>query len=285
MTMPAPTARFDPAMTVYESRYVDAGGIRTHYIEAGSGPPVVLVHGGGPGADGYGNWHVCIPRLAAQFRVIAIDMLGFGRTDKPDPERFTYSQEARTAHLAAVLEALDVGPATLVGNSMGGLTSLAVARERPELVARLVLMGPAGIRTETVPAALQALLGYDGTADGMRAVIRALTHESYVMDDALLEYRVRLSTEPATRRAQAATMAWVRERGGLYLDDEAIAEVRTPALVIGGKCDPIVTPQQIFRFLELLENSWGYLIPHCGHWVMMERPEEFCAVCTRFILQ
>lgn len=285
MTKPIGAERFDPSMRGYESRYLDAGGIRTHYIAAGSGPAVVLVHGGGPGADGYGNWHACIPRLASQFRVIAVDMLGYGRTDKPDPETFVYSQDARTRHLAAVLEALDLGPAVLVGNSMGGLTSLAVARSRPELVAKLVLMGPAGIRPATVPAALEPLLGYDGTADGMRAVIRALTHESYVMDDALLAYRVRLSTDPAARRAQAAAMAWVRERGGLYLEDEVIAEVRTPALVVGGKCDPIVTPQQIFRFLELLEHSWGYLIPHCGHWVMMERPEEFCAICTRFILQ
>ena len=116
----------------------------------------------------------------------------------------------------------------------------------------------------------------------MRAVVGALTHESYSVDDALLRYRVDVSTDPDTIRAQKATMGWVM-KNGLYYEDDFISRVKTTTLVVGGKDDPIVTPAQIFRFLELLENSWGYLIPHTGHWVMMERPVEFTELCTRFI--
>ncbi len=282
--MSATRQQFDQTMAGYQSRYVDAGGLRTHFVETGSGPPLILVHGGGPGADGYGNWHSCLPIFAGRFRAIAVDMLGFGRTDKPDPATFVYSQDARTAHMIAFIEALGSGPATMIGNSMGGLTSLCVAINRPDLMHKLILMGSAGIKFE-LPPALLPLLNYDGTREGMRRVIGGLTHKSYCMDEGLLSYRVEMSNRPETAKAQAATMQWVRQQHGLYIDEYRIRKNTVPTLVVGGKSDPIVTPAQIFRFLELIDNSWGYVIPHCGHWVMMERPEEFCAVCTRFILQ
>jgi 2-hydroxy-6-oxo-6-(2'-aminophenyl)hexa-2,4-dienoate hydrolase len=274
--------KFDPTMRGYESRYLDAAGIRTHFLETGSGETVVLVHGGGPGADGYGNWYSCLPAFAENFHAVAVDMLGFGRTGKPDPAEFDYTQSARVRHLTEFLIGLDRGPVTLIGNSMGGCTSLGVAAERPELVRRLILMGAAGIKTEALSAAVEPLARYDGTVDAMQSVVGALTHESYQVDPALLQYRVDISVQPDTIRAQKATMGWVMQNG-LHYDDAYIAEVKTPALVVGGKDDPIVTPAQNFRFLELLENSWGYLIPHTGHWVMMERPEEFTELCTRFI--
>lgn len=283
-SMAALASSFDPAMGTYESRYLDAGGIRTHYIEAGRGETVVLVHGGGPGADGYGNWHSCMPLFAEQYHVVAVDMLGFGRTDKPDPAAFEYTQSARVEHLIAFIEGLDLGAVSLIGNSMGGCSSLGVAADRPALVRRLVLMGAAGIRNEGQAGAIQALANYDGTTGAMEAVVRALTHESYEVDPRLLQYRVEMSIVPETIAAQKATMGWV-VTNGLYYDDEYIARIKTPTLVVGGKDDPIVTPDQIFRFLELLENSWGYVIPHTGHWVMMERPREFVEVCTRFLRQ
>lgn len=280
--MTGTTPIFDPSMGGCTSRHVMAGGLRTHCVETGSGPPVVLVHGGGPGADGYGNWHSCLPLLARNFHVLAVDMVGFGRTDKPDPATFVYSQDARVAHLGAFVEALGLGPVTLIGNSMGGLTSLGVSLQRPELVHRLILMGPAGIRA-AIPPQLVPLLDYDGTRAGMTRVIRALTNADYVMDEPLLDYRVQLSNDPAGRAAHAAAMAWIKERRGLYLEEDEIRRVRTPTLVVGGKQDPIVTPAHIFRLLELIENSRGYLLPYCGHWVMMEAPQEFCDVCTQFI--
>lgn len=275
---------FDPTLKSADSRYADAGGLRTHYVQSGKGKPVILIHGGGPGADGWGNWFSCLPLFSENFHAIAVDMLGFGRTDKPDPASFVYSQDARTRHMIAFIESLALGPVTLIGNSMGGLTSLGVAAQRPDLVHRLILMGPAAIKFE-MPPALVPLMNYDGTAEGMTRVIRALTYEGYVMDDALLQYRVQLANDPDAKRAHGASMQWIRQQHGLYAPEEQVRSVRVPTLVVSGKADPIVTPSQVFRILELIDNSWGYLIPHCGHWVMMERPQEFSAVCTRFILQ
>jgi len=278
-------ASSDTQLADYESRFVDADGIKTHYIESGTGEPLILIHGGGPGADGYGNWHGCLPGFGREFRAIAVDMLGFGRTDKPDPTTFTYSQDARTDHMIAFIEVLNVRPVSLIGNSMGGITSLGVAMKRPELVKKLVLMGPAGIKTSEVSAALAPLMNYDGTVEGMRKVIDVLTYAEFKIDDSMLQYRVNLSNDPATKKALAATMQWVRSQHGLYFEDDLIRQVKTSTLVVGGKNDPIVTPDQIYKFLELLENSRGYVIPHCGHWVMIEHSEEFIQITTRFIKQ
>lgn len=274
---------FDSAMPDYESRYIDAEGIRTHYIEQGEGDTLILVHGGGPGADCYGNWYSCLPGFASRFRVIAVDMLGFGRTEKPDPAEFTYDQDARTQHMLAFIRALDIGPVNLVGNSMGGLTSLCVAEKQPDLIRRLVLMGPAGIKQQA--AAIAPLLDYDGTREAMRAVVAALTHSSFQVEDALLDYRVGLSTEPATLKAQAAAMHWIGKQGGLYVDESVIQSVTVPTLLVGGKNDPVVTPAQIFRFLELIDNARCYMLPACGHWVMIEHPDEFIRITTSFLLQ
>ena len=265
----------------FPSRYVDAGGIRTHYLEAGSGEPVVLIHGGGAGADAYGNWRSIIPLFAEHFHVIALDMLGFGRTDKPAAD-FVYSQEARNRHLVEFLDALALGPATLVGNSMGGATSIGVAVARPDLVKRLVLMGSAGLNTK-LHADLMPVINYDFTREGMVRLIRALVNENYVIDDDLVSYRFALASDPDTRRAYAATMGWIREQGGLAYEPDMLRQVKVPTLVVNGKMDKVVPLENAYTFLSLIDQSWGYIIPDCGHWAMIEHPRDFAAATLNFI--
>jgi len=83
---------------------IDADGIRTNVLRAGEGAPVVLVHGSGPGVTAYANWRLTVPDLAARFRVIAPDMAGFGRSDKPGG----YGMKLWTGQLLALLDALDL---------------------------------------------------------------------------------------------------------------------------------------------------------------------------------
>ena len=275
-------SKFVPVPQSSASKFATIAGIRTHYLEEGRGEPVVLIHGGGPGADGWGNWHSCLPLLAQQLRPIAMDMVGFGRSDKPDPSKFAYSQAARIEHLIAFIQELDLGPVSLVGNSMGGSTALGVAISRPDLVRKIVLMGSAGLMTKEFPKALTPLVQYDGTAAAMKNVIRALTHPGYEIDEAMLEYRVAASKAPGAMQALKATVASGMNNGLAY-SDEAIRSIRVPTLVVGGKLDPISPISNAYRFLELLDNSWGYLLPHTGHWVMIERPAEFSAVCRTFL--
>jgi 2-hydroxy-6-oxo-6-(2'-aminophenyl)hexa-2,4-dienoate hydrolase len=271
-------------MTSVQSKYIDASGIRTHYLEAGSGPPVVLVHGGGSGADAQGNWKGCLPLFARSFRAIAVDMVGFGKTDKPDPARYGYTQKGRNEHLAAFVEALRIQPAAIVGNSMGGATALGVAMTRPELVSRLVLMGAGGLKGAGLPRpALKAIVEYDFTVEGMRRLVDALTGSRYQPTDEMIRYRYELSVQPDTRAALEAINAKVKQ-GDMAYEDDQIKSVKTPTLVVNGKEDQVSTLARANLYIELLENSWAYFVPHCGHWVMIESPRDFVAVTTNFLL-
>jgi 2-hydroxy-6-oxo-6-(2'-aminophenyl)hexa-2,4-dienoate hydrolase len=266
----------------FPSRYADAGGIRTHYLEAGSGEPVVLIHGGGAGADAHGNWRTVMPLLAEHFRVVALDMVGFGRTDKPSADGFVYSQDARNRHLADFLDALKLGPATLIGNSMGGATAIGVSIARPDLVRRLVLMGSAGLNTK-LHADLMPVINYDFTREGMVRLIRALVNDNFVIDDALVSYRYALATDPDTRRAYTAMMGWIRDQGGLAYDADTLRRVKVPTLVVNFKMDKVVPLENAYTFLTLIDRSWGYIIPDCGHWAMIEHPRDFASAALNFI--
>jgi pimeloyl-ACP methyl ester carboxylesterase len=264
------------------SRFVDIGGLRTHYLEAGAGPLLVLVHGGGAGADARGNWLGCMPHYAGAFRVVAVDMVGFGASAKPAPADYEYTQANRVRHLVRFIEHMGA-PALLIGNSMGGATALGVAIERPELVRKLVLMGSAGVAVHNPdPEVRKSLSDYDFTLEGMRRLVRTLTGPDFVADDALIRYRYELTLAPDARAALEAMRA-ATAREGLAYPDDAVRGVATPTLVVGGKDDRIAVLARTYRFLELLPNSWGFVLPHCGHWVMLERPLEFVAVTRAFL--
>lgn len=273
---------FANAKGKFESRHVDVKGIATHYLEAGSGRPLIVIHGGGAGADSFGNWFRCIPAYARKFRVIAVDLIGFGKTAKPDPARFQYTQDARNQHIIAFIEALGLKGVHLIGNSMGGATSMGVAIERPDLVDKVVLMGSAGLNTK-IREALLPIMNYDFTRDGMVKVCKTLANASFHIDDDMVDYRYQISIAPDTKKGFAATMSWVKQQGGLFYDEQYIRRLARPTLVVNGKNDLVVPLENAYRFLELIENSWGYIIPHCGHWAMLEHPDDFASETTRFL--
>ena len=264
------------------SRYIDANGINTHYYEAGAGEALILLHGGGAGADSFGNWRGCLAGFAEHYHVHAVDMVGFGFTDKPAPEDYPYTQQARNEHIIAVIETLGLSSVNLIGNSMGGCTSMGVAVERPDLVNKLVLMGSAGVRAP-ITDELKAIMNYDYTTAGMVRIIRGLTNPGFVFDDELVNYRHGLSIREDTKQAYNAVMGWIRGQGGLYYEDEYMARVNHKTLVVNGKLDKVVPLGCAYRLLELIEHSWGYIIPGCGHWAMIEKPEEFTAASLSFL--
>lgn len=266
----------------YESKFVTAGGRTTHYIEGGSGAPLVLVHGGGAGADCRSNWFKTMPRFEQHYHTFALDLLGFGDSDRPDPASFAYTQDARIEQMIGAIEALNVGPVHMVGNSMGGATTIGVAVRRPDLVRKIVLMGSGGL-TAAVSPALLPVVNYDFTYDGMIKLCRALANPNFELDPAMIDYRLTMSQRPANRAAYGATMAWVKEQGGLHYDHDFIRRVAAPTLVVNGKDDLVAPLANALKFLELIDDSWGYFMPHCGHWAMLEYPDDFAGEVIRFL--
>jgi 2-hydroxy-6-oxo-6-(2'-aminophenyl)hexa-2,4-dienoate hydrolase len=165
---------------------------------------------------------------------------------------------------------------------MGGATALGLAAQSPDMVEKLILMGSAGLNSE-ITADLLPVINYDFTREGMIALIRALTDKAYVIDDSLVGYRFSHSIEPARRRAYGAIMQWIRAAGGLFYAPEFISRVACPTLVVSGKNDKVVPLANAYRFLELIGRSWGYIIPDCGHWAMIERPDDFSHAAVSFL--
>tara|TARA_R110002096_G_scaffold424348_1_gene632205 strand:+ start:14747 stop:15574 length:828 start_codon:yes stop_codon:yes gene_type:complete len=266
----------------FTSKNITCVGLRTHYIEAGTGFPVVLVHGGGAGADAIGNWETTIEELSGKYHLFAPDMVGFGGTEVPRSEDYGFSQEERETHLEAFIEELNVGKVILVGNSMGGLTSLGVARNRPDLVEKLVLMGSAGIQAEFSPQ-LRSIVEYDFSPEGMERIVEALTGPDFVASKELVDYRYKLTIGEQARFAYDRIVAWMKHNGGLHVNEDLIARVTVPTLVMAGKNDLVVPLSSAYRFLELIPQSWGVIMPSCGHWPMIEHPKEFSAIVEKFI--
>src|SRR6185295_15770035 len=138
---------------------------------------------------------------------------------------------------------------------------------------KVVLMGSAGIHAAPSPA-LQPIYNYDFTREGMIKICTVLANKDFAIDDEVVDYRLKLSTEPQCRAAYSATMGWVKQQGGLFYPDEYIARVKTPCLVVNGKLDLVAPISSAYKFLQLIEKSWGYIIPDCGHWAMLEYPED-----------
>ncbi|KBZ69288.1 hypothetical protein K875_00003 [Mycobacterium [tuberculosis] TKK-01-0051] len=265
-----------------EENFVDAGRVTTRYWETGAGEPLVLIHGGGAGADAWGNWAPSLSAYAERFRTMAYDMVGFGKSRVAD-ENFEYSQQSRIDHLAAFLDALGLDRVSLIGNSMGGATALGLAMTQPLRINRLVLMGSAGLNRRFSPQ-LQTILNYqEPDRDAMARIVAALTHESFVAPEDLVDYRYQLTCDQAVMNAYRRTMAWVREQGGLHYDEDAISAVKVPTLVVSGREDAVVPLHESLRFHELLEHSRLYALPRCGHWAMIEHPAEFARISIDFL--
>ncbi|MDQ1002214.1 2-hydroxy-6-oxo-6-(2'-aminophenyl)hexa-2,4-dienoate hydrolase [Neobacillus niacini] len=276
-------------MSDLKEAYVKTGNFSTHYWEQGEGHPVIMIHGGGAGADGYGNFKKNLPIFAnAGFRAIAYDIVGFGKSDKPDPKEFDYTYEARAKQLIDFIDALDLEPVTLIGNSMGGGTSLVATLKSPEKVKRLILMGSAGHRRPQTQEEIQksnarnALYNFKQTKDGMRNLISGLTNDAFELDEDYLDYRFEITQLPGTMEAYRATMKNLTELG-LYLEKEQLEAIKQNTLFVHGKKDKMVPISHSYEMFEHIENSRLYAISNCGHWAMLEYPEEFSKVCIDFI--
>jgi len=266
------------------SHYVETAGYRTHYVTAGSGVPTLLIHGGGAGADGLGNWYKCIPHYAPHFQVYAYDMVGFGKSDSPDVATFPYDKQARTEQAVALIEALDRGPVNIIGNSMGAAVALGVALRRPDLLKNIVLMSSAGLNRK-VPPLIAAGATYKVTRESIRAVIRGLTSPGFVIDEDLVEYRFNLlNDKPDKQASYMQTMRAVVAAGGLYYEEAEIALIKTRALVFHGRDDTAIPLSEGFRMFELLSEAQAHFIPHCGHWAMFEHTDTFVRVSRDFLL-
>lgn len=262
-----------------------ASGVRTNYVEAGDphAPPLILIHGSGPGVTAFANWNGVMPALARHFRVLAPDMLGFGYTEVPaDVQDFTLDLWVR--HIVEFMDAVGVERARFIGNSFGGALSLAVAARHPERVERFVLMGAAGLRFE-VTRGLRDVWGYEPSEENMRTLMRTFAHDARLVTDVVVSSRHKASTRPGSHENYARLFPEPRQArlDALATEEEDVRRVTAPALVIHGREDVIVPVDVAYRFSALLPHSELHVFGECGHWTQIERRDRFMEVVTPFL--
>ena len=261
---------------------VDAGGIKTNYLDAGEGTPVVLIHGSGPGVSAYANWRLTIPALSERFRVLAPDMVGFGYTERP--AGIEYGLRTWVDQLIGFLDALDLDRVSLVGNSFGGGLALRLAVEHPERVHRLALMGSVGI-SFPLTAGLDAVWGYQPSFDAMRRMMGLFAYDRQLVTDELAEVRYRASIEPGMQEAFSSMFPAPRQQGieDLATAEELIAALPHEMLIVHGRDDQIIPVENAYRLAALIEKSELHVFGRCGHWTQIEWRNEFNDLVDRFL--
>jgi 2-hydroxymuconate-semialdehyde hydrolase len=274
--------------TALPAAQLEVAGVRTEFIDTGtpegaSGPPLLLLHGSGPGVTAAANWRPVIPALSMRRRLLAPDQLGFGGT--ATGEQRTYGRAAWTGHALALLDTVGVGVVDIIGNSMGGAIALSVAAARPAAVRRIVLMGSMGVAM-AIPPGLDSVWGYTPGLEQMREVIGLFAHDRKLITEDLIEMRYQASLSPRARDSWQAMFPEPRQRwvDDLALSGAELAAIEIPVLMVHGRDDRVVPwRNSSAQLLDLLPDSRLHVLSGCGHWTMIEKTAAFLAVVEPFL--
>lgn len=275
-------------------------GVTIHYLRGGAGPPVILVHGLGSSAAV--EFYYNLESLAGQHQVFAVDLPGFGRSDKPALE---YTIELFVRVLRDFTRSLGLAPAAVMGVSMGGRIALGLALEAPELVDRLVLVDALGVGEPRPVLAYRLLLTrglgemtLSGTARALRRMnpktIRRLwgwylhrpnSVETILSDDRISDHSTLLST-PAYRAAYLSALRSIagtrRLRDGVVVESR-LSELRMPTLLVWGRHDHLFPPSHAEAARDKIPGARLEIFEASGHTPQMEEPERFNGLVLDFL--
>ncbi len=290
----------EPAET---SRFADAAGMRLHYHIGGpaggheaapaspDGLPVVLLHGGGPGASGWSNFGRNLPVFARRFRTLLVDQPGFGQSDRPPVtgNYFTFAADA----LAGLLKTLGIERVHLIGNSLGGGTAVRFALNYPDRAGRLVLMAPGGLGlnvfapdpTEGVRRLMEFAAPPGPSQEKMAAFLRTLVHDQRLITDDLVAERLAAASDPAALAAMASLGASffdpaTAEDGLLWRD---AYRLRHRVLLIWGREDRVNPLDGALLALKVIRRAQLHVFGGCGHWAQLEKFAEFNRLAISFL--
>ncbi|MCM1959090.1 alpha/beta fold hydrolase [Acinetobacter modestus] len=264
------------------SQVVKFGQRQIFLSEQGEGFPILMLHGGGPGASGLSNYSKNIDALAEKYRVLIPDMQGYGQSSKGVNRDDPFGDLADA--MFGLLDTLKIKKVHIIGNSLGGACGLRMALEHPERVASLVLMGPGGINTtKGLPTkGLNYLLNYYGgkgpSMDKLRTFIREyLVFDGSQVPESVIRERFQASIDPDVVAAPPLRRP-TGLKGAIRMDftrDSRLKKCKVPTLVVWGANDLVNRPSGALTLQKIMPNCDVYLFANTGHWVQWERADEF----------
>lgn len=264
-----------------DERYVMVDGIRTHYWEAGAGEPLVLLHSGEYGASAEFSWEFNIEALSRHFHVIALDLVGFGQTDKVFS--FDNMQEFRIRHIQRFCETLCIDEAHFIGASFGGgmLLKVAAAVQPAWPIKKLVTVSGGGPMSET---GLKLLRDYDCSLEGMKTILHALFERKDILTEAYIARRHEMSLLPGAWECQSAPRfaAPVRQSGGApHMPD--YTKIRVPVLICHGDKDQFKRPDYGTFLQSSIPDATLHVFHGCGHVSNIESAGEWNEAVIDFL--
>ena len=268
---------------VPEGHYAQcANGYRMHYLDEGEGEVVVFLHGSGPGASGYSNFKGNYPALvAAGYRCIVPDLVGYGYSDKPDDVDHPLSFFVEC--VKQTLDVIGVSHCSIVGNSLGGAIALGLALEYPQLVSKLVLMAPGGLSElseyRQMPG-MQKMFQVFGSGEPVtREVMKELFATSLMHDPA------HATEELVSERMQIMQImnGHVMATMQIPVLTPRLAELECPVLGFWGLNEKMMPANGIEAMTKHIRHLRLVLVSECGHWVMVEHQGMFNRACIDFL--
>jgi 4,5:9,10-diseco-3-hydroxy-5,9,17-trioxoandrosta-1(10),2-diene-4-oate hydrolase len=265
--------------------------VHLNYEEAGSGFPVVMLHGGGPGASGLSNFRRNLPVFAERFRTLVVDQPGYGKSDKPPVtgNYFTFAADA----LAGLLDEVGLDRVHLVGNSLGGGTAVRFALRFPERADRLVLMGPGGLSlnvfapdpTEGVKRLAEFAAPPGPSREKMAAFLRTLVFDQRLVTDEMIDERYAAACDPESLKAMASMGASFfdpasYEDGLLWREAHRL---KHRVLLIWGREDRVNPVDGALVAMKMIRRAQLHVFGGCGHWVQLEKFDEFNRLAIGFL--
>jgi 2-hydroxymuconate-semialdehyde hydrolase len=264
-------------------RSIVTGDLTTNYHDVGSGAPVLLLHGSGPGVSAWANWRLTIASLGDRFRLVAPDLAGFGYTVVP--EGTTYTRERWLRQAVDLLDALGIEKASVVGNSFGGSMALALAIALPERVDRLVLMGAVGVPFELTPG-LDAVWGYEPSEEAMGELMRStFAYDPSLITDDLVRMRYAASVRPGWQERFSSMFPAPRQRwvDAMAHPEKDIRAIPHRTLLVHGRDDKVIPPLTTLTLLDWIDDAQAHLFGRCGHWTQIEHADAFNRLVGDFL--
>ena len=256
-------------------KFVQAGDLRLHYHEAGTGYPLICLHGGGPGASAWSNFKQNFAELAKYYHTFLVDMPLWGKSDKPVVKvgRLGFGSKA----IYDFMKAVGIEKTHFIGNSMGGQVAIKLAIDHPKVVDRLVIIGstpvPVSVFQPTPVEAVKMIFKYyqgsGPSLERMRELTQTLVYDQSLVSEETIRERYEASIEPDAVKTNVES-DWILEdlSGDLH-------RVRSKALVIWGLEDRAGALDIGLLMTKKFQNAQMHIYSKVGHWAQLERADEF----------
>ena len=267
----------------------DSGVLR--YYDVGDGPPLLMLHGSGPGVTGWRNFGGNLATFAPSFRCLVLELPGFGVSEPTELHPMLSSAPA----VVAFLDALGLDEVDIVGNSMGGMIAAQVAIQKPERVRRLVTVGGLGrnILSPGPGEGIKLLQDFteEPTREGLERWLQSMVFDPETVTDKMREERWTQATEEKTLASARMMYSRAAMEFGLAMQDKSekrplwadLHRIQAKTLITWGRDDRVSPIDMALLPMRTIPDVELHVFPNCGHWVMIEQRDAWERVVLDFL--